>query len=218
MSKLIDLTGKRFGKLEVIRRADETKCKQVAWICKCDCSNEIIAFSGNLKRLHTQSCGCHRIDTHTTHGDSSTRLYGIWNNMIQRCNNPNNTYYRNYGAKGITVCEAWKNGFKDFRDWALSNGYSDKLTIERKNNDEGYSPDNCIWVTRLEQSHNTSMPRNNTSGVKGVYWDKQTNKWKARITANHKSVFIGYFDDIDKAYTARKEAETKYWGKTTAIF
>jgi len=91
-----------------------------------------------------------------SHGKSGTRLYGIWNEMKRRCRNPNFIYYRNYGGKGISVCDDWIQSFSVFEQWALSHGYKNDLTIERKDNSRGYNPDNCKWATRLEQGRNTS--------------------------------------------------------------
>ena len=88
----------------------------------------------------------------------NTRLYKIWDNMLQRCNNPNNTHYSFYGGKGITVCECWKD-FLQFKEWAERSGYADNLTIDRIDGNKGYSPDNCRWVTRKEQSNNIKTNR-----------------------------------------------------------
>lgn len=87
---------------------------------------------------------------------SKNRLYRIWLNMKQRCNNPNNKDYIHYGSRGIKVCKEWENSFVSFRDWALNNGYTEELTLDRKNNERGYSPDNCHWATRREQVNNRS--------------------------------------------------------------
>jgi len=90
------------------------------------------------------------------HGLKDTRLFRVWNNMLSRCYNPNATGYKNYGARGITVCDEWRNDFKAFYDWAMSHGYSDDLTIDRINNDSNYEPTNCRWVDSKTQSTNRS--------------------------------------------------------------
>lgn len=91
-----------------------------------------------------------------THGMSGTRLYEIWTDMKRRCYNPNNKRYDRYGLRGITVCDEWKNSFENFAEWALNNGYSDELTLERKDIDKGYCPDNCTWIPFAMQQRNTS--------------------------------------------------------------
>lgn len=93
------------------------------------------------------------------HGLRQTRIYGIWNGMLQRCYNPNRPKYKDYGARGIGVCEEWRHNFKAFYDWAMANGYNDNLTIDRKNNDKGYEPSNCRWITIADQSYNKSTSK-----------------------------------------------------------
>ena len=125
-------------------------------ICKCHCGNVIKVISGNVGR-GTKSCGCLRraliTSKNTKHGDSGSRLYGIWKAMRKRCRNPNDKEYPNYGGRGIAVCNAWGD-YKVFRTWALTNGYADHLTIDRINNDGDYTPKNCRWATLSEQSKN----------------------------------------------------------------
>jgi len=134
------------------------------------------------------------------HGGSGTRLYRIWAAMKTRCMNPNFWAYNHYGGRGIKVCRAWQK-FPAFQRWALSNGYRDKLTIERKNNDRGYCPSNCKWATRKEQSSNQRMHCNNTSGYSGIVFNKQHNirPWRAK----YKGVHIGMFSTGQEANNAR---------------
>lgn len=159
--RTIDLTGQRFGWLTVIERTGSIRGHSV-WLCRCDCGKETVATSDNLKSGHVQSCGCLKRDTtrkirtelNTIHGGRKTRLYRIWDGMKARCTRPSHKSYKNYGSRGITICAEWLNDFGAFQKWALAHGYQDDLTIDRIDNDKGYSPDNCRWVTMADQSRN----------------------------------------------------------------
>lgn len=122
--------------------------------CICVCGNRRDIRLDALKSGQNKSCGC-KTERKVKHGLSKTRLYKIWVAMKQRCNNQNSKEYYCYGGRGIKVCEEW-NDFITFEKWALKNGYSDKLTIDRINNDLGYFPKNCRWITKQEQLKNTS--------------------------------------------------------------
>jgi len=155
-----DLTGQRFGNLTVIAEGPKTNSGRTTWVCRCDCGKEKIVRAHNLKRGTTISCGCHKYalakERLTKHGDSQKRLYRIWWNMIHRCEYKKSNRYKNYGGRGISVCEEWRNSYEEFRDWALSNGYSDDLSIDRIDVDGNYCPKNCRWVTEEVQANNTS--------------------------------------------------------------
>lgn len=157
MSKLIDLTGQRFGRLVVVERA-ESKNKNSSWLCKCDCGKQTVVSAPNLKSGATRSCGCGlqeaTIERSTKHGGRYTKLYAVWIAMKDRCNNSNNKQFDDYGGRGIRVCKEWIDDFSAFQKWALANGYKGGLTIDRKDNDKGYAPDNCQWVTSKEQNNN----------------------------------------------------------------
>lgn len=156
---LIDMTGKKCGRLTVLERAENDKHGNAMWKCKCECGNIITTLGYQLRSGHTKSCGCLQKDIvrkmNTKHGYSKTRIYRIWDAMKGRCLNPNNDAYENYGGRGIEICEEWMDPV-NFIEWAYDNGYNDNLTIERIDIDGNYEPSNCTWVTRAEQNRNTS--------------------------------------------------------------
>lgn len=164
MPAFIDLTGQRFGRLTVIRTASErTKTGNFQWVCYCDCGTEVNVISNNLRNGHTKSCGCYereRIsETQATHRQSHKRLYNVWSGMKQRCYNKKSKFYKDYGGRGIKVCEEWRHDYQAFHDWAYANGYDEaapkwKCTIDRIDVDGDYHPENCRWVDMKTQRHN----------------------------------------------------------------
>lgn len=155
-----DLTGNMYGKLTVLERAGSDKHRNAVWKCLCECGNIHYIDGRSLTTGHTKSCGCSTgllISEAKTINKEITakypRLYNIWVHMRQRCNNPNNKDYHNYGGRGITICNDW-NEFEPFLEWALDNGYEKGLEIDRINNDGIYEPHNCRWTTDLMQVRN----------------------------------------------------------------
>ena len=147
------LLGQVFGLMKVINFVDKEDGLYV--ICECQCEKKTIKeykYSGlKANKKNFLHCGCH--NANITHGMSKTSLYKSWQAMKRRCDNPDNLHEKYYKNKGITYCEEWKK-FENFRDWALENGWSEGLTIERKDNSKGYNPDNCCWATMSEQARN----------------------------------------------------------------
>lgn len=155
-----DMTGERFGRLTVTTYAGKAPNGHTLWECKCSCGAFVTVSRSNLISGRQVSCGCKRREQagmiNQTHGGRNSRLYSIWCNMITRTTNPKGTAYHRYGGRGVKMCEEWRNNFEAFRDWALANGYTEELTIDRIDNDGGYEPDNCRWVPWSEQFNHRS--------------------------------------------------------------
>lgn len=156
MPKLIDLTGKIFSRLEVVGQAGKNKWGAYKWLCLCDCGNKIVVLDNNIKSGRTKSCGCLNKEVHTKHGHArrgkETNIYHVWQQIVQRCVNPSNNNYEDYGGRGIVVCKQWLK-FENFLE-DMGKGWELGLTIDRRNNDKGYCKKNCRWITNKEQQMN----------------------------------------------------------------
>lgn len=159
MSKPFDLTGKRFGYLTAVCLSNNRKNNCRLWLCQCDCGNKIEVRVADLINGNTKSCGCYQKkrakEVKEKHGGCHKRLYSIWCNMKTRCTNPNVICFKNYGGRGIKVCNEWANSYPTFEKWSIEHGYNDELTIERIDVNKDYCPDNCKFIRKEEQSKNT---------------------------------------------------------------
>lgn len=159
-----DLTGQKFGKLTVIelsRKVQSGTRERFYWKCQCECGNEKEIRTDSLTSGRVQSCGCIKkeqdkinLTKFHRHKMSNTHIWHTYYAMLHRCNNQDDKRFKNYGGRGITVCDEWKNSFDNFLKWSMENGYEEHLQIDRIDNDGNYEPDNCRWVTRKENCRN----------------------------------------------------------------
>lgn len=211
-----DITGQRFGRWTAIKRIESavSKNRQIMWLFHCDCGTQSIAPAGDKTHGGSKSCGCLKVERsrerRTTHGMAGTPEFVCWRHAKDRCFNKNDKSYANYGGRGITMCERWRNSFENFyADMGPRPG--PRYSIDRIDVNGNYEPGNCRWADDFVQARNKRMFRNNTSGINGVYHKKKPNRWHAYIRANGKQLFLGSFKSAEEAEKVRKEAEAKYW-------
>ena len=201
------IIGSRFGRLTVLDFDHMGPHHVTYWLCECDCGNKTIVSRLNLRSGHTTSCGCNRAirakECRTMHGMSKTPLHGIWCHIRQRCGNENDQCYDRYGGRGIDICDEWSE-FKNFYDWAINNGYESGLSIDRKNNDKGYSPENCRWTDRVTQCNNRRTSHCITyNGITHTMaeWSRLLNvnydTFKARVRRGNMRDFEKYYGDSE---------------------
>lgn len=173
MRKLIDLTGQKFGKWTVLERSSNDRNGNLRWLCRCDCGREKIVCGKSLRSGNSKGCrSCFVKNILTKHGQWRTRLYRVWQGMIQRCEYPNHKGYKYYGGRGIRVCPEWREDFAAFKKWALEHGYRDipnishgkRLSIDRIDSDGDYAPKNCQFLTRSENSSKSCKERGESLG------------------------------------------------------
>lgn len=195
-ARLIDKTGQEFGRLTVMRMAPK-RGRRVFWLCRCSCGQEREIVTDCLKPGGTESCGCFRVEVSrarmTTHGMRDSAEYSIWTNMRTRCGNPKNKAWADYGGRGIKICDRWLNSFENFL--ADMGPRPDGMTLERKDNNGDYSPDNCVWATPLEQAGNK---RNNLRLTLGNE-THHVREWERRLGVNYGTlqarVYAGWSDE-----------------------
>ena len=167
------------------------------------CGNQWEVITTHINTGHTKSCGCFATKLNTTHGISQNKFYQTWYGMLQRCNNLESINYKYYGARGIVVCEEWLD-VRNFVAWAEATYPNiEDATLDRIDNDKGYSPENCTWSDKTTQAINQRIMKNNKSGYVGVIWNKRGRKWCANIRINKILKQIGSFKTLEEAVQAR---------------
>jgi hypothetical protein len=212
--RFLDVTGQKFGFLTVEKKSEKSTKKRIYWDCQCNCGNKVTRDLRSLKRTWESKClDCKKKTAYKKHGLYGTSENTNWNGMKARCYNNKNSHYPLYGGRGITICDRWRDSFANFIN-DMGPRPSKKHTIDRIDNDKGYSPENCRWATSTEQARNRRTK--NVSGHTGVTWSKQMKKWHSHIKGE-KPIHLGFFDSLEDAIAARKNAEIKYWGNDAVI-
>ena len=199
-----DMTPKLIGKTWRKYPNETSKQKSTYGLYECQyCGKEFETTTSNVKRGNTKSCGCFATKLNITHGLYSHRFYGTWNGMLQRCTNLEHRSYKDYGARGITVCEEWLD-VRNFVAWAESTHPNrEGVSLDRIDNDKGYNPENCTWSDKTTQQLNQRIMKNNKSGYVGIYYYKKYNTWGANIRINKILKQIGSFKTKEEAVQAR---------------
>ena len=200
-----DMTPRLIGETWRKYPTETSKQKATYGLFQCQyCGKEFETQVSNVKKKDTRSCGCQIINNFgTTHGLKSNRFYQTWYNMVKRCNNPKSAVYKHYGARGITVYEEWLD-VRNFVAWCdLTHPNIEGMTLDRIDNDKGYSPENCTWSDKTTQCINQRVRKDNKSGVVGVRYYGRDGVWTAYISINNARKHIGQFDSIEEAVQAR---------------
>lgn len=208
---ILDLTGKKFNFLTVTNLSDrKTPNGKPLWDCLCDCGKTTTVDGGSIKNGNTKSCGCYRssrmIEQNTKHGMVNTPEWMSWSAMLSRCYNENSIGYKNYGGRGIIVCDRWKDSFENFYiDMGIRP--SADYTLDRKDVNGNYEPNNCRWLDRLSQTRNTRFQANPMNGIRKT----ASGKFRVAIGVDNSHIELGIFLTIEEAQEARRNAEIKYW-------
>lgn len=216
-----DLRGRRFGRLLVISFSGHTAAGKAKWLCKCDCRKMHVVIGASLINGTSVSCGCYMVECAIArsfkHGQAKrgnkSATWKVWVDVVKRCTNPNFWAWEHYGGRGISIDPSWL----DFSQFFADMGERPRgLTLDRLDNNRGYDPGNCAWVSRRRQAENRRVPKNNRSGCKGIAICK--NCYHARITTGGKKISLGRFplteEGLQKAVALRRFAEDLYWGQT----
>lgn len=182
-----DLSGKRFGKLLVVMQLHPDRPRS-KWCCICDCGNEIAVRHADLTSESVKSCGCIPIGRPKGHGLIDSRVYRIWKQMKQRCGNPNDQAYQNYGGRGIKCCERWEK-FENF--YADMGEPPEDMTLDRIDVNKNYGPDNCKWATWTEQHRNRRNNNNQTAFGKTQCWAAWAEEYKIPVNTLKNRMYRG---------------------------
>lgn len=205
MNRAKNCIGKKFGRLTILKIDHIEENGQTYVLCKCDCGKEKVIKWGSVSAGLIVSCGCRKTEVlkygSITHGKTNTRLYSIWQNMRKRCYYSKYIEFENYGGRGISICDEWRNNFESFYKWAINNGYADNLSIDRINVNANYEPSNCRWADRKQQSRNTSVSHYLTYNGE----TKTLIEWAEEKGINYKKLWFR----IKSNWSAEKALETK---------
>ena len=214
MPKYKDIRGKTYGYLTAIRYSYSDHLQNAVWVCRCKCGNHIETTYKKLRERDRTSCGC--FDSKITHGLTKHRLYRTWRGIINRCLNQKVKSYKYYGGRGIKICDEWLNkndGFITFYNWSIANGWQEGLTIERKDVNGNYEPDNCCWIPLKEQGGNT---RSNLRGyINGEFITLREayKKYRPNISINTITKRVHYGWELgDALFTGLRERRRKKLG------
>lgn len=211
MGGLSNLFGKRFGRLEVKKWIPSADGVPGKWECLCDCGNIKYAITSHLKNGNIKSCGCLLEDTKVLDCLSSSREYSSWSSMHERCYGSADEAYKDAGRE---VCERWQGSPMGFFNFLCDMGTRPEgTTLERVDNEEGYYPENCEWASSGTQAYNRKLFKNSSTGRSGVYYRKDSGRWRAKISVDGKTISLGSFDTYEDAVEARENAELKYYGR-----
>jgi hypothetical protein len=218
------IVGNKYNRLTVLSVVGRDKNNKYIVECICECGNKIITSGTSVKLGKAKSCGCYQKEmarkAKTTHGLVYHPLHTTWMNIKQRCSNENKHDYKWYGGSDIGICEEWKDDFKNFYNWCISNGWKEGLEIDRINNEEWYSPENCQWITQQKNKEcgKRRFSNYNTTGYTGITKDKKHEKYISAISYNGIKYYLGYFSDINDAVETRINKEIELFGEQRTNF
>lgn len=211
MGKVVDILGKVYGRLTVVCREPNDKYRRAMWRCVCECGKETVVAGDSLRRGLTRSCGCLLSDTHKIHGLSGHKAYRTWKSITQRVLNANCPSYKDYGGRGITVCDEWLESFNNF--WEdMGSTWEEGLSIDRIDVNGNYCKENCRWATDSVQVHGRRKFKGKSSRYIGVSYNTNRNVFIATITFNGKNKYLGQHNDELSAATVYDDYSEELYG------